>query len=337
MKFLLSYLIIIAFPWLGYPAILKLWPKSIRPHNTVSAPKLRWMIITAGRGTDVGEHLAYMDWLCSKYEGPADAVYVDDGTDHPGIGDLLRQEATNQHLTNLSVISMNEHVGKEAALESGFAYAANELHDTYDAVLFLDVDVKVAAHGEPDTVLRKLSIVLFNTPGVAGLAFSDQVHGGGPYLSIEMMIRDLENNTGGLIGAGGMAVAVLADSIPDNGFDAPLDLTMVRHAKAMNRSFLHGGGAFTARYALAKVGHYPRMVRTAMRGMQGVRFVPGAWGWNAKLFCHKHLRWASSILLTLCPLAWVMYPFLLPHFAITHAFILTLMGKKVTKWEQTKR
>ena len=333
---MLIYLALIVFPWAIYPAILALFRKPTEPTYDIPTPN-RWLILTAGR--NVAErgvaHVHYLEQLCVEH-GNAHAVYIDDRSDGAEAEDLTAWAELNK-LEHVDILHGQYHAGKENALTGALRYAG----DGYTRVLFVDVGVRLWVGGEQDDILEGLDYdTYFRLPEVGGIAFSDDVEKPGLYLRLEMAIRNLESHAGGLVGAGGMGLAMKADAMPAT-FEAPCDLTMARVAMQKGFWIMHGGRDYQAVYTKPLNGAYQRAVRTAMRGMAGVEFVKGEHWWNFKLLCHKHLRWLSSILIALNPVAWLLLivrpSIIRPHLAILHAAVLTLSGKRITKWEGTKR
>lgn len=339
------YSFFIVYPWFVYPVLLKLKRTPTRPPRwpyQEDAP--RWLVVTAGRnaGVKAVHHCEYIAWLCRAH-GNAEAVYVDDFS-APGEFDELLSAAHDLKLNDLTILGSAEHGGKEKAIDNALAYAraeeaANDFK--FNFVLFLDLGVRIEVKGDSDNPLAAIDVLgTFQDQEVAGVAFSDHLPEPGYYLPMEMMIRQLESDAGGLIGAGGMALAYRVHGLPET-VKAPADLTLVRHSKLSDQIVIHGGDDYIARYNPPAFGQYQRSVRTAMRGMAAVQGVPFETWWNFKLISHKHLRWLSSILIAINPITWMLLavrPALVkPHIAILHAWLMTIAGKRVTKWEGTKR
>jgi len=333
------YLFAVVYPWLIYPAILRMNRGKLKLQGPPYEEQ-EWVVITAGReaGDRGKKHIEYVNWLCSCH-GNAKAVYVDDGSSAAEVHNLKRC-AENLDLQHLTILDMESHVGKELALDAGREHAF--LHGNPTRILFLDVGVRLNGDRQTLTALEALDIdPRFRPDDVAGLAFTDTVGDPGLYIRLEMGIRDLEDMAGGLIGAGGMALAMKTDYIMAKDLRAPADLTLVADARKAEGRMLHGGEQYQAIYSKPKNGQYMRSVRTAMRGMAGVETLPYEPWWNFKLVSHKHLRWLSSILIAVNPIALLLLivrpSMILPHIAILHAAVLTASGKRVTKWEGTKR
>jgi hypothetical protein len=216
---------------------------------------------------------------------------------------------------------------------------ARDNHMMGDSVLFLDVGVKVEQYTLPSTasVLKQLDTSKrYQHRSVAGMAFEDETENESRYIAYEMDLRAMEDTTGGLIGAGGMAMAMKSVFIPSH-LDAPCDLTLVRVAKEKGKRFIHGGPCYTAHYKPTQGGDFERRVRTTMRGMAGLKFVGGEHWWNFKLFSHKIMRWFSSMLIALNPLSVFFWKAAKPHYAVLVAAFNHVRGRRITKWEGTKR
>ena len=339
-KFLISiYVFLVAYPWALYPLILKMKRGKLKLQGPPYEEQ-EWIVLTAGReaGDRGRRHIEYINWLCSCH-GNATAIYVDDGSSADEVA-CLQMIAESLDLQYLTILDMESHVGKEKALDAGLEHAF--LHGNPTRIMFIDVGVSLNGDRQTLTALEALDIdPRFHPEDVAGLAFTDTVGSPGLYLRLEMWIRDLEDAAGGLIGGGGMALAMKTEFMTRQYLKAPADLTLVADARKAEGRMLHGGEQYQARYKKPTSGQYMRSVRTAMRGMAGVETLPFEPWWNFKLVSHKHLRWLSSILIAINPVAWLFLivkpAIILPHIAILHAAVLTASGKRITKWEGTKR
>ena len=329
--FYLLYVFFVIYPWVIYPMLLVVYRRLHGKPTPYAVDKslASWVIVTAGRNCDdrVKAHLEHMDELAENH-GCASAVYIDDGSDSDNM-DLCLDVVDGLRYDHVDLLKTGRHVGKEAALSCVLNDLRDQRRPCYN-ILFLDIGVTV----EPDTLTALDRDDNYQSMDVAGIAFNDDVPDPSGYITAELKIRRLEDEAGGLVGSGGMAMAMKYQYLPPV-LTAPADLTLVRWAKVYNRRFI-SGGTFTAHYKPATSGGHRRRVRTAMRGMAGVKLVDDTW-WNIKLVSHKHLRWFSSVLIALNPIAWVLYPWMKPHFAILEAAVRTTAGQKITKWDGTKR
>ncbi|MBZ0272456.1 glycosyltransferase [bacterium] len=282
----------LAFPYLGYPLLLRLIPAR-RPNEPVGEPPpAPGVSVIVAAYNEAGRIAGKIDdILAQDYDGPLEIIVASDASDD-GMDDVARRYEDRGVL----LVRLPERGGKSVAQNAAVEIARGEV------LLFTDASVTLA----PGTIKALIERLADPTVGCvtgedASIAASagDASAGAGLYTRFEKAVRRLEEeNTGTLIGVSGCLFAVRRELRPPVPPQAVDDLFVPIHVTCRGyRVVAEKGAVAYVRRTNGLAQEFSRKVRTftgAFFTMPAIRRTedPVALARiRPHLFAHKYARW----------------------------------------------
>lgn len=286
----------ILYTYVGYPLLLKLWPK-IKDMETEYAarhhiePSISLIIPVYNEEKVVREKIENtlsLDYPKDKRE----ILVISDASN-----DRTPEIAKEYKGDGIRYYELPSRQGKAGALNLGLKNARNEIVVFSDAAIILEKDA-----------LRKI-VGKFEDTGIGCISGEDYISGGGAegaYGKYELALRNLENRVGSIVGASGCFYAQrrsLCD--PFKKGMAPDFFSVLATAEKGYRAVTEPEATGVMKSISDLQGEFPRKVRTFLRGMTTLLHFkhllnPFRYGvFSLQLISHKLLRWSTGVFLIL--------------------------------------
>lgn len=290
--FLFFSIALIAFAYIGYPLSLKLLSGLVtKPlKKSFLTPPLSVIITAHNEEARIREKIE--NTLEIEYpEDEIQIIAVSEGS-NDGTVEIIKEYLDRGVLC----ISIEDHIGKEAAQREAVKQALGDL------IIFTDVATRI----EPDVIKEIVSN--FEDPEVGCVSSEDRMEsksgGEGLYVRYEMWLRRLESNISSVIGLSGSFFAARKEFCIDLPVDIPSDFSIV--LRCIKKGFRGKVDPEAIGYYKGLEGNdkeFHRKTRTVVRGL--TVFFQHAELLNIfrygmisyQFFCHKLLRWCVPFFL----------------------------------------
>ncbi len=320
---LLLSMLAVAWPFLGYPLVLRLLPTRAERPAAGPAPSASLLFCAYNEGAAMPEKLANLAALKARHPALEMLAFDDGSTD-----DTAAQIAARSDLVTL--IQGPGRSGKAHGMKRLAALARGDVLIFTDANVLLDIDAV-------DNLLRR-----YADPDVGGVLGSLHYIGGQEsatasvgslYWRIEESLKDAESRTGNVLGADGSIFSIrraLYPGFPDTVLD---DLTVSMAVVFAGRRLVKATDVIAReRLVTARGDEYRRKVRIAARSWHTHRHLrPQLRRMRAldrfKYGSRKIIRWFGGLFLltgTLAAvaLAWRLSPWLCLALVVAGAVLL---------------
>lgn len=286
-------LIALLWPLVGYPALLMLLRRRMRPRSGEAppfAPTVCVVITSADEGDALQAKLLNTlasDWPRAQLE----IIVVSDGST-----DNTTDVAMAFAERGVRTIALPSRCGKHAC--QGYALAST----TADVIVFTDISATL----EPSSLAALVAPLAWGHVGcVSGVDYpAEQGQAESVYVRYEMALRRLESEVAGLVGASGCLFAVRRALCANWESHVASDLALPLRARQAGFITVDAEGA-VCRYFVATPLYveYKRKVRTVVHGLETLRYFtdlldPRRSGFFAlQLASHKLLRWLTPFFL----------------------------------------